>query len=104
MKLTITEYAELKGLSRQGVHYQIETGKLKAEKIGNQYVIEHTPYNVYRQATQIRLGLKNALAVVYDWQITYHEGYILTLLADYTTKSALDTLGNTKWKISKQKT
>jgi hypothetical protein len=36
---TVTEYAKIKGLSRRGVQKQIDTGKLKAKKIGSVWII-----------------------------------------------------------------
>jgi excisionase family DNA binding protein len=37
---SVTEYAQLKGISRQAVLKQIKTGKLPAKKVGKTYVIE----------------------------------------------------------------
>ena len=36
---TITEYAKLKGLSRQGVYYRIKKGLLVAEHIAGRWLI-----------------------------------------------------------------
>jgi predicted DNA-binding protein YlxM (UPF0122 family) len=37
--VSVSEYAELKKISRQAVQQQIKTGKVKAEKIGRAYII-----------------------------------------------------------------
>ncbi len=38
--ISVTQYAELKGISRQAVLKQIKAGKLAAEKVGNTFVIK----------------------------------------------------------------
>jgi hypothetical protein len=44
MKLvTVPQYAKLKGISRQAVIKQIDTGKLNAEKVGRYYIIKLKP-------------------------------------------------------------
>lgn len=36
---SIAEYAALKGITRQGVLKQIDSGKIKAQKVGRSYVV-----------------------------------------------------------------
>jgi len=38
--ITVTEAANLRGVTRQAILLLITNGRLKAEKIGNQYLIE----------------------------------------------------------------
>jgi predicted DNA-binding protein YlxM (UPF0122 family) len=37
--LSMTQYAKLKNITRQGVHKAIKTGRLQAEKVGNCWII-----------------------------------------------------------------
>ena len=40
MQMTITQVAAIKGVTRGAIWLQIKQGKLKAEKIGNGWVID----------------------------------------------------------------
>lgn len=52
--LTITQIAQLMGKSRQWVWFLIRTKQLKAEKIGNQYVVAADELDkLINQSTQI---------------------------------------------------
>ena len=42
-KITVLEYANIKGVSKQAVQQQISKGKLKAEKIDGQWFINEVP-------------------------------------------------------------
>jgi len=44
---SIKEAAKLLGISRSGVHWLKDTGKIKAEKIGSQYVISQEEIDRY---------------------------------------------------------
>lgn len=44
---SIKEAAEALGITRSGVHWLKDTGKLKAEKIGEQYVITQSEIDRY---------------------------------------------------------
>ena len=53
-KITVLEYANIKGVSKQAVQQQISKGKLKAEKIDGQWFINEVPSVVTNQ--QANLG------------------------------------------------
>ena len=50
-KLTVLEYANIKGVSKQAVQQQISKGKLKAEKINGQWFINEVPSVVTNPST-----------------------------------------------------
>lgn len=47
---SIKEAAEILGISRSGVHWLKDTGKIKVKKIGNQYVISQKEIDRYRNS------------------------------------------------------
>lgn len=50
MLISVTEYAELHGVHKDTVRQKILRGKLKAQKIGSQWVIDsETPYTDHRK-------------------------------------------------------
>lgn len=47
---SIKEAAEILGMSRSGVHWLKDTGKIKVEKIGEQYVISQEELDRYKDS------------------------------------------------------
>ena len=56
-KLTVLEYANIKGVSKQAVQQQISKGKLKAEKIDGQWFINEVPSVVTNPSTNQQANL-----------------------------------------------
>ena len=56
-KLTVLEYANIKGVSKQAVQQQISKGKLKAEKINGQWFINEVPSVVTNPSTNQQASL-----------------------------------------------
>jgi len=56
-KITVLEYANIKGVSKQAVQQQISKGKLKAEKIDGQWFINEVPSVVTNPSTNQQANL-----------------------------------------------
>ena len=56
-KITVLEYANIKGVSKQAVQQQISKGKLKAEKIDGQWFINVVPSVVTNPSTNQQANL-----------------------------------------------
>ena len=59
-KITVLEYANIKGVSKQAVQQQINKGKLEAEKIEGQWFINEEPTVDANLGTGQQAGLTNA--------------------------------------------